>query len=211
MSAVAWCTGEAEWTVRPSCVDIYVSELCIFINDYLDSGEARERLIRPRMFDVVGTVSTDESVLLARRRRATIFACSASQLVGKLSAVPEVVRAVRAARSWVGDVATSLDSLFRSAQLARLAAWDAWEEGLEAADAAVFACSCAAAGLRTSAKGAALAGAAAWSAAQLSNSHGLADDVIQLAIECVFDLCGIGERNPVKLVRQLSELPAYRP
>ena len=62
MSAIHWYTrgGKRSWSDQPDCVSPIIRDLCIALNDRLESDVERERIIGPHIFDPVGTSTGNE-------------------------------------------------------------------------------------------------------------------------------------------------------
>lgn len=67
MSAISWYAGEKNWNDTPECVCPLLRDLCVNLNDRLQTDEEREQVIGPIMFSVVGTNNAEDT---AARRRA---------------------------------------------------------------------------------------------------------------------------------------------
>jgi hypothetical protein len=71
MSAVSWYAGE-EWSDAPSCVCPTIRAVGIRLNDALPSDEAREEVLSPYVFRVMGTRNRVD--MLKRARMCAAFA-----------------------------------------------------------------------------------------------------------------------------------------
>lgn len=65
MELASWVAGEP-WSDRPECASPIITSFLIRWNDRLPSDEARNRLLKPLLLDVVGTRTTDEDEKVRR-------------------------------------------------------------------------------------------------------------------------------------------------
>lgn len=212
MSAIAWYVGEQDWTDAPECVDPTIRSLAIWVNDSLQTDEERERRIGPVMFNVIGTRTDDDNVLLERRRIAVRFAARCARTVAHLDASGKALPAIEAAETWAdapcyenaANAAKAAYAAYAAYASAAYAAKAAYASAAKAASNAAYASHYAAYAAASASKAASAAHYAAYAA-----MPALIDAVITDALETIAAMAAIGTRQELPQARELCSIPAY--